>query len=290
MGVLTQLRRGTAITAAFVGLLCGCSTFQMRPQFSVDQDAEVAGLASLYSAKAISDCLTQPIAKQATCRNTIVQARLIAIDARYTQFRQAFDSQTRWAAFGSTVVSLGLTSASSLTPVGTAHILGAAASGVTGSQAAYQKEVLVERTANAVETSMDAGRLLISVRIRSGLKQSAADYPLAVALSDLEDYYNAGTMLGAISNITQNAGTQAQVANQELLTVSGFESSSAATYLQNYIDPSIVTDQPTLTQHMNDLIAQVAKLGLNVAPTYFVTNGDPGQQRTVATKLGWNGQ
>jgi hypothetical protein len=273
-------------------LATGCSTIRGAPEPSTDLDAEVSGLAALHNAANINTCLSQDVSAQQSCRDTIVQARMIAIDARYTQFRHAFYGEARWGSFAATVASLGLTSAASLSPLSTAHILGAAATGVTGTQAAYDKEVLVDRTANAIETSMDGARGLIAVRIRQGLQRSASNYPLAAALSDLEDYYSAGTLLGALANITQNAGVQAQTANQELRSVSGFASTSAALYLRNYINPPGATSL-VRQQRNSDVENAEVKLGYPRQLAFiFATAPDINhlQQESVASLLGWTGQ
>ena len=70
---------------------------------------------------------------------------------------------------------------------------------------------------------MRAGRARVGVRLRSGLRQSINDYPLAVALSDLNDYYDAGTILGALAGITELVGTQAreELQRPENVTLTG---------------------------------------------------------------------
>jgi hypothetical protein len=286
--VVGRSRLALLVTTAL--LVMGCSAIRGRPALSTDLDAEIAGVSELHDASTIVSCLRLAVPSQQNCRDSIVQARLIAMDARYTQFRQAFYGEARWGSFAATVASLGLTSAASLTPVGTAHILGAAATGVTGTKAAYDRQVLTDRTANAIENSMDAGRGLVAVRIRQGLQRSPEDYPLAAALSDLEDYYNAGTLLGALANIGQTAGAQAQAVNQELKTISGFVQSSAADFLRNYINPPGATDA-VRRQRMDDVDNAEKRLGVKYQlPSILATGGDPAQAAAVARALGWRGQ
>jgi hypothetical protein len=271
-------------------LAAGCTSFSGRPPPPTDLDSEIAALGTLQNGNTIQQCLVLPVPQEQTCRDSIVQARMIVIDAQYTQFRHTFYGEARWGSFAATVAVLGLTGAASLTPVGTAHILGAVAAGVTGAKAAYEREVLIDRTANAIETSMDAGRGLVAVRIRKGLQQSAKDYPLAAALSDLADYYNAGTLLGALVNITQNAGVQAQTAAQELKTVSGFVSTPAAEFLRNYINPPGATDEVKI-QRMTDVDKAEKQLGMApLLPSLLATLGSPAQVEAVARVLGWSGQ
>lgn len=270
-------------------LLAGCSSVLGRPPLPADLGAETSGLAPLHSADKITACLAKQVSAQQSCRDEIVQARMITIDANYTRFRNDFYAEARWGSFAATLASLGLTAAASLTPVGTANILGAAATGVTGTQAAYEQRVLVDRTANAIETSMDAGRDLISVRIRSGLRLPPEQYPLAVALSDLEDYYSAGTILGALADITKSAGVQAQQADQQLKTLSGFVQTSAASFLRGYIAPPGATPD-VIAQRVRNVEDAERRLPYPyVLATQLSMMGDPAQIEAVARQLGWSG-
>ena len=63
---------------------------------------------------------------------------------------------------------------------------------------------------------MVAQRQTVLVRIRQGETQDAAAYPLTRGLADLEDYYAAGTVPGAIANLATNAGAQAKQAQEKL--------------------------------------------------------------------------
>lgn len=150
---------------------------------------------------------------------------MIVIDTQYTQFRQGFYGEARWGAFAATLANLALTTVASLPTVAaaTGKALSAMATGVTGARVAFEKDVLVDRTATALETAMDAARNGVALRIRLGLKGVAKDYPLAVALSDLEAYYNAGTLLGALAGITEVVGVQSAKAINDLKLAAGYE-------------------------------------------------------------------
>jgi hypothetical protein len=212
----SALRNGMVLALPIV--LGACATFRSAPPPPIDAAAEAAGLESLHNALAVKGCLEKSIEQQGGCRDTIVQSRMVVIDAQYREFRHWFYSEARWGGFGATVTSLALTGTASLSgiPQSTARTLSMIATGVTGIRAAYDKEILADRAATAVENSMDAGRAQIAVRIRNGLTQTAEKYPIAVALSDLEEYYSAGTLLGAFTNIGALTGVQAAKANIEL--------------------------------------------------------------------------
>jgi hypothetical protein len=221
---LSLLRHAAWLSFAVL-LLAGCSSFNGAPSPPTDLAAEVSGLAALHSASTISDCIKQPIELQTSCRDSIVQSRMIVIDSQYTQFRQHFYGEARWGGFAATITSMALTTTAAFPGVAasTSKILSGIATGVTGTREAFEKDVLIDRTATALETAMDVARNSVALRIRVGLKAPARDYPLAVALSDLEAYYNAGTLLGALASITEVVGVEAAKTNNDLKLAAGYK-------------------------------------------------------------------
>lgn len=263
--------------------LAACSSFRGAPPPPIDAPTEVSGLASLHNANAIKICLDEAVDQQ-NCRDKIVQARMVTIDAQYREFRQWFYGEAHWGGFGATVVSLALTGTASLSgiPQSTARALSAIATGVTGTRAAYDKEVLADRAANAIETSMDAARAAVAVRIRSGLTQPPNKYPIAAALSDLEDYYSAGTLLGAFTNISTLTGVQAADANQQLTTLARGGTLTTAPSRQrisHWLRPNGALDRARRTQLEDWLKADVTDVGAAGLPWAQILVDPPGASR-----------
>ena len=169
------------------------------------------------------------------CRNSLVTVRKYAIDLQFSEFERNLFKETREAGFWTTLASLGLTGGATFAGITTAHALSAFATGVTGTRAAYEKEVLAEKTVIAIATAMHANRLKIEVRIRKGLKRPASEYPLGLALSDLEEYYYAGTVLGALVGITEVVGSEGKAAERDLTVVSGYSTEPAARNLNAFL-------------------------------------------------------
>jgi hypothetical protein len=143
--------------------------------------------------------------KKISCRNKILSAGMIGIDINFSEFERKLFREKREGSFLTTITTLGLTTAGAMT--GTA-VLSGIATGVVGSKDAFDKEILLDQAANAIHTQMRALRQTVANRIRFGMKQSTDDYPLDAALIDIEEYYNAGTLLGAFVGITSSAGLQ----------------------------------------------------------------------------------
>lgn len=275
-------------------LAAACSTFSGTPQRAIDPDADLAAIEMTMSSTAVAECIAGvgPVIAVADgrvarasfsspeeCRNRVVTARKYAIDVRFSQFEQEYFSENRWAGFGATLVALGLTTAGSLSGTGSAQALSAAAAGVTGSRAAYEKDILADRTLLAIDAAMHAQRDIIALNIRNGLAKAAQDYPLGTALSDLDAYYRAGTVLGALSAVTQTAGAQAEAAQSRLRDVLPLTRTSAAEFLQNRLRSGDETSIRT----------QMRSLGVSdrVTVTRFVFTGTPAQLGAAARALGW---
>ena len=266
------------------GALAACSSFRGAPPPPVDATTEVQGLANLYDASAIRACLEIAVSRQKDCRDQIVQARMVATDAQYREFRQWFYGEARWGGFAATVASLALTGTATLAGISqaTARALSAAATVVTGTRAAYDKEILADRAANAIETSMDAARAVVGVRIRSGLTLPPDKYPLAEALSDLEDYYSAGTLLGAFTNISTLTGVQAASAGQQLATLARGGTLTTAPSRQritNWLRPNGTLDPARRAQLQNWLKTDVIDAGAAELPWAQIFVDPPGGSR-----------
>ena len=200
-----------------IAVLAGCAAFEAYPKRATDPEADLQQLRSQIDANAITACLDAPTVN---CRNKIIAARMHATDIRFSEFEEDLFRQTRKAGFGATLATMGLTSAAAVSSGGTAQVLSGLAAFIIGGREAFQKEVLAERTVVAIHTAMRAKRAQIALRLRGGLAETIERYPLALGLGDLNEYYSAGTVLGALVGITETVGVTAQKAEADLQTLS----------------------------------------------------------------------
>ncbi|WP_156369054.1 hypothetical protein [Methylobacterium sp. Leaf100] len=148
-------------------------------------------------------------------RNSIILARLYGIDLTYGEYESDLTREKQGIPFLATLTSLGLTSAAAVT--GTAEmktILAAAATGVTGVREAYDKEILVDRAISLIEQQMRTQRKLVRTRIVERLGLTTDTYPLELALTDVEAYYRAGTLTGALVSLAEDSGVRLREANR----------------------------------------------------------------------------
>ena len=181
-----------------------------------DSDAALRQLQTVFAGDRVLPCLEQPLAAQRPCRDTIVQAMLVAIDLRYAEFEIDFFNANRGVGFGSSVAVLGLGAAGAVAATGASQILSAISGAVAGTREAFGRDLLADHTAAALLTTMRTGRNNVALRIREGLRREATEYPLGVALSDLYAYFRAGTLPGALAGLTEIVGAQARITQEEL--------------------------------------------------------------------------
>jgi hypothetical protein len=211
-------------------LLAGCSTtFRGAPEPVSDRAADLASLRKQFEPAAMDSCLST---QTDDCRSKIVRARKAAEDIRFYEFEERVFYEGRTSGFAATVSTLGLTTASAATSGTAAKILAGLAAMITGTREAYEKEVLAEKTLQAIFTTMRGNRATAELRIRTGLLKPVAQYRLEDAIGDLEAYRRAGTVQAALDTVTVAASVNAQQAEQALQETFSFKPDAAALKLK----------------------------------------------------------
>jgi hypothetical protein len=211
------------LAAAMAVLLAGCQAVQgypapgMTPKEalgSVSADSAVGAEADY--AKAQDD----PVLRQ-QIRDRIVRSRIYVADVNYHEFQRSLSTEQKAFAVGSDIAVLALAGAGTLAKsTRTKTRLAAWSAGVLGGRSAIDKEIYYDKTLPAIVAQMDASRRTVLATLLGGLAQSDADYSLLEAKADLEDYYIAGTLPGALNAISKEAGKQANVADLKIERIS----------------------------------------------------------------------
>jgi hypothetical protein len=154
-------------------------------------------------------------AQRRNYRNDLIAARMYAIDINYTNYEANLTRERQGVGFGASAATIGLATASTLvTPVKTKDVLTALAGAVTGARAAYEDDILLAHSMQWVQTQMRSRRAQVAERILQGTKMPTSQYTMAEALSDLEDYYRAGTFTGGIISTTETVAADARLSEQ----------------------------------------------------------------------------
>jgi hypothetical protein len=143
-------------------------------------------------------------ARKRELRDQIILSRMYAIDVLYSDYEAELTRERQNVGFYSTVANLALTSTAAATGTKeTKAILAAVAAGLTGTREAYEKDVLIEKTISILQENMRTQRKLTKAHIIERLNLGVESYPLELALTDVENYYRAGTITGALIGISE---------------------------------------------------------------------------------------
>ena len=172
-------------------------------------------------------------------RNEILTELIALVDQNYATFEERYYGSDATVNFGGDVINLGLTGVSSVT--GTAHlksVLSAVATGTTGIKTSYLKNFFDQQTRSAVVQKMRASRAttLATIQDQDHMKAPtvcpsngcstvsavgdtpehiASPYSLEAGLGDIDRYYAAGTIIGALQSIAETAGADQSNAKQK---------------------------------------------------------------------------
>lgn len=216
---------GYALALWCVGVLSGCSgtVLNGRPARSINREAlierieqdprfHVEDLVLSYHDAA------QTEAGRKLIRNRVIDIGVLTTDQHYSLFLDKFTSSRKGM---DTFTDLGALAADAMatlmTPASTKSIFAAISGGFTASNATFNKNYFYEQTLTAIIKQMESQRRVVLRDLLDGVTRSTTAYPLAAAMSDLERYYFAGTIDGAVSTIQQAAAEREQDASIEIL-------------------------------------------------------------------------
>lgn len=253
-------------TAVFLlsALLGGCLPSLTEPERLYPATTEVAVIRSDSGTPDFQRFAQLSASQKVLYRNAIVDERMYAIDLSYYAYEANLTRERQEADFAAASSNIGLTAASVLAgPVMTKNILTGAAGAITGVNAAYDDKVLLNKTIQVLQVQMRAERNRIATKIYKSMKLSAADYTLGMAMSDVEDYYRAGTVPGAlidVSNTVSDEANSAKAAKNSLTISHGFAADSVAAILQAYVYPNGMINPPNRTAYanLNTLLSQLS--------------------------------
>lgn len=202
---------------------------QGAPIRSFTDQADIEVFSSNAGSAAIAQYLrTDSPTYKKSLRNNIVLSRMYVIDRNYSNFERNLTRERQDVGFYSAVALLGLNTTGTLVGGSEAKaILHAVSAGLTGTTEAYGNKILVEKTIDILQKNMRANRTEVQNQILSNLSNSASQYPLQLALSDVDRYFDAGTITGAFlgaSNAAtvrlENAEYDAQLVRKNTFTIS----------------------------------------------------------------------
>lgn len=153
-------------------------------------------------------------------RNEVIYGRMMAMDLQFSVFSEAIHRESVASNLTLDILGVGVgTAGAAVTAVDGSRILSALSGGLSGTSTAINKNMYFERTLPALLALMEAERENVRAEIMEGLLQPDSNYWLEQGLMDLERFFFAGSIPGAISAVTQQAGESKEEAERAIETV-----------------------------------------------------------------------
>jgi len=226
--------------------------------------------------------------RKKTIRNRIIYSDISQIDQKFNDFKVRLNSQENILSIGAdftalTLAGLGATVASA----GTKAALAAASAGVIGAKAGIDKDVLYQKTITALVTEMEAQRSQVFARIITNTNSDVAKYPLEAASKDLQDYYQAGTLVNALEGVNQSAGEKAQAADAKVAKAlsANYSYTDLSKKIESYWKPDGIRNDENAKQ-IKDCMKQVKTRADSI--TMFINSeaGTESERSAVISCLG----
>lgn len=270
----------------FTLFLSGCSGISGVPNRSSDVKTELDALKNYFSTSVVTTYQSKGTdAEKQIFRDEVISARVRAIDLNFNEFVQNISAENKKLNIGtdSTLLLLGAAGAVS-TVSSTQAILSATSATVAGAKASIDKNAYYDSTLSALVSQMLANRKTVLVNIYAGMESEVNDYPLIRALIDLEDYFQAGTIIGAVSEITKEAGKQKAEAEEKIadIVVTGkYMKNDAGDTLRRFWKPNNSTADPV---NEKILTSWLNKNNIKTSITTFLYNASFSKARIDAIK------
>jgi len=135
-------------------------------------------------------------------------------DYEYKRYVDLIRRGTSWSGFGAQTATIGLNTAGALTTSGTTKVLSGVAGAITGTSAAFSKNVLFDQSITTFVGRMDALRAEKLAHIQKRLTET--DYGFAEAYRDIEDYGHKGSLDAALADVAKKSGIEEATAKGEI--------------------------------------------------------------------------
>jgi hypothetical protein len=268
--------------------LVGCAGLRQFPETSQDNAKDLETLDKDYSKALTRVYPSSNTSTPKAIRNEMIETRMAVIDAYFKEFQAGLVKENVRAEFLIALVGVGVGGAGALVSETASQILSAVSGGLAGGQAAYSKAVLYDKAMSALIAQMQASRKAVAVTIFERWNEEIDQYPMWMARTDLEAYYFAGSLPGAIIATASDAKVKNDQAEDKLakFRITAFSEDKAAIAIQKFVWPP--DGKPTNTpdaanvKKLKEWLDKSPVAGLPIAN--FVTNQElrPLRERAIS--------
>lgn len=160
-------------------------------------------------------------------RNILLNDLILLVDLNYNHWEKLLYDKKAGFDLSSDAVLLGLGGATALTgTTGVANVLGQITTGITGFKTSVDSDLLQKNAVPALVAKMRAARATQLLKMRAAMIKVTGDQPVGPTplvkysveqgLIDLNAYYNAGTFVSALQDITATAAEQKKAADEKI--------------------------------------------------------------------------
>jgi hypothetical protein len=236
-------------TAAFA---TGCPKYRPSVDFN-NKSSFVNKVNDHFAAKQREyfSALANDSARAGTVRNELIEDALPYIDGAYVDFITDIQRGRDRANFIADVIELGTTAAVGITngerPL---QILGVALTAFRGGRRSADLNFYKDQSTPILISKMDGNRANVRATILTREKGSVGDYPIGAAIADIVDYYNAGTLVRAFTELSKDTAVQTHASENKVLQLKGVKITPEATPVEHDLS---VEASNILTALKNDL-------------------------------------
>lgn len=145
------------------------------------------------------------------------EAMKLLIDVRWAHYADSLNAAVTSGVTAIDAVSLGLSTAGTLTPTGTTQILSAIVAGLNGLKATANQDLLYKNSITLILLQMKKDRASWATVIQKEINAGANGYKnMFEASADLYAYYRAGSWNEAIMSMQSDSGAQEAACQSEL--------------------------------------------------------------------------
>ncbi|GAA4040511.1 hypothetical protein [Parerythrobacter jejuensis] len=208
------------IVAAFATVaLGGCTTMRGGPKNVIEElgsslsvkDGDVS--VALVTRDQIIQHYVLKAADKRAFRNRVIDHYMGEMDRQYEKYSMRLFNEGVQTALGFDAAIIGLSSTAALFE-SSADDLASVISAFAGLQSAVNKNLYFDRTLPALIVTMDAKRAEVEAELINRKSQQAADYSLEAAIRDLRRYQQAGTLMRAVTAVTETASVEKEEAEE----------------------------------------------------------------------------
>lgn len=159
-------------------------------------------------------------------RNELIEDALAFIDGSYSDFIYGLSTGRDRSNFVADVVELGTSAAIGITNgERSIQILGVALTAFRGGRRSADLNFYKEQTTPILISKMDGNRAKVRATILTREKEETSTYSIGAAISDIVDYYNAGTLVRAFTELAKDTAVQTQDSEKRVLKLKGIDES-----------------------------------------------------------------